>query len=113
MSAGSLVAKVVAKAEADAVKVKNGIIKGMQEVDGVILPDLEKYEPLAEQLAAAVAPGGAAIVSTVYAWAEACAKVIDAGGAAAEQNFTNAGLDVTSIQSLKGLVPSLKAAAKN
>jgi len=108
----SRVAILVAKAEADAVKVKNAILKAMQEVDGVILPEAAIIEPIVAQAAAAISPGGAAIVNTVYAWFEACAKLIDAGGAAAEQNLANAGLDVAAIASVKALIPQLKAAAK-
>ena len=112
MSLGSVVAKLVAKAEADAVKVKNAILKAVQGVDGIVLPEAEKLEPLVAQVAGAVVPGGAAVVNTAYAWLEACAKVLDAGGAAAEQSFANAGLDVGAIQSVKGLIPHLKAAAQ-
>jgi RNA polymerase subunit RPABC4/transcription elongation factor Spt4 len=112
MSAGTLVKKIVADAEADTAKVKAAMLKAVAEVDGVILPDAAKYEPLIAQAATAIAPGGAAVVDTAYAWLEACAKVIDTGGAAAEQNLLNAGLDVSAIQTVKGLIPQLKAAAK-
>src|SRR5208337_2035888 len=111
-SIGSLVKKIVADAEADAVKVKTAMLKAVAEIDGVILPEAAKYEPLLVQAANAIAPGGGAVVDTAYAWLEACAKVLDVGGAAAEQSLTNAGLDVAAIESVKGLIPQLKAAAK-
>lgn len=111
MSTGSVVAKFIAKAEADAAKVKAAILKAVQEVDGVVLPAAEVYEPLAEQVANAITPGGGAAVAASYALLESVAKVIDAGGAAAEQNLLNAGLDTAAIAQAKALIPQLKAAA--
>jgi hypothetical protein len=111
MNLGEIVHKVVATAESDAAKVKSAIIKAMTEIDTVVLPEATKLEPLVQQVADAVAPGGGAIVNVAYAWLESTAKVIDAGGAAAEQNLSDAGLDVATIQAIKGLIPQLKAAA--
>lgn len=111
MSSGSLVSKIVSDASAVETKVKNAIVKAMQEVDGVVLPDAAKYEPIVAQVAAAIVPQGAAVVTVAYAWLEACAKVLDAGGAAAEANFASAGVDTAAIASVKGLIPALKAAS--
>ena len=74
MNAGSLVARIVAKAEGDAVKVKNAIVKAMQEMDDVILPEAAKLEPLIAQVAGAITPGGAAVVNTAYACPAAFGK---------------------------------------
>lgn len=111
MSVGALVHKLVANAEADAVKVKNAILKAVQEVDGVVLPEAAKIEPIVAQVAQSIMPGGAAIVNVAYSWLEITAKALDAGGAAAEQNLTNAGLDSALIADIKALIPQLKAAA--
>lgn len=109
---GSLVKKLVAGAEADAIKVKNAVIAAMKEVDGVVLPEAEKYEGLIEDLAAVVLPSsGAKIVDVAYAWLESTAKVINDGGAAAEANLINAGLDAALVAAIKAYIPALKAAA--
>lgn len=111
MSFGSLVKNVVLKAEADAVKVKAAILKAVQEVDGVILPEATALEPLVAQVAQAIVPGGAAVVNIAYNWLEISAKALDAGGAAAEKNLLDAGLDTAAIAQIKALIPQLKAAA--
>ena len=111
MSFGDLVKKVVASAEADAVKVKNAILKAVHEVDTVVLPEADKLEPMVAQVAQAIAPGGGAIVDLAYHWLEISAKALDVGGAAVEQNLTNAGLDTAAIAQIKALIPQLKAAA--
>jgi hypothetical protein len=110
MNLGSVIHKVVAAAEADAAKVKSALLKTVQELDGVILPEAETLQPLIEQVANAVAPGGSKVVDVAFAWLESAARVLDAGGAAAEANLANAGLDVATIAAIKGLIPALKAA---
>lgn len=91
-------------------KVKTAVIKAMTEVDDVVLPDVEDLQPLLDGVAEAVAPGSSTYVNIAVKWLEDCASVLDAGGAAAEQNLSNAGLDAAAIASVKGLIPALKAA---
>lgn len=103
---------MIAKLQADWAKVKAAVTKAVSEVDGVIVPESEVLEPLIAQVAEAVIPGGGAVAQIGENVLLAIAKVIDAGGSAAESNLANAGLDVTLIQDVKGLIPSLKAASK-
>lgn len=112
MNIGASVHKLIGIAEADSVKVKNAILKAVQEVDSVVLPEADKLEPLIAQVAKSIVPGGDVVVNTAYAGLEIIAKLLDAGGAAAEANLANAGLDVAFISQVKTLVPQLKAAAK-
>lgn len=104
---------IIAKIEADALKVKSAILKAMSEVDGVILPEAEKLEPFLASLMNAVVPGAGNIAQIAENSLIALAKVIDAGGAAAESNLTNLGLDEALIADAKGLIPTLKAAVKS
>jgi len=104
---------IVSKLEAAGAKVKDAVLKAVSEVDGVVLPDAAKLEPFAAAIAEAVVPGSSSVVVTAENVLLALAKVIDVGGAAAESNLTNAGLDTALIASVKGLIPSLKAAAKS
>jgi hypothetical protein len=101
----------IQKLEADGAKVKAAVLKAVAEVDGVIIPDAAKLEPLAAAVAEAVVPGSSAVVTVAENWLLAGAKLIDAGGAAAEANLTNAGLDVALIAQVKSLIPTLKAAS--
>jgi hypothetical protein len=95
----------------DASKVKTAIIKAIAELDSVVLPDVEKYEPAIAQVANALVPGSGSAIDIALSWAEDCAAALDKGGAAVESNLTNAGLDTAAIQALKSLIPTLKAAA--
>jgi hypothetical protein len=112
MSFGSVWKKAVALAEADAVKVKNALATAVQEIDGVVLPAVETYQPLLEQVANQIAPGGAKFVDASYAVSEALAKLLDSGNAAVKQHLLDAGLDTSLIAQIESLVPDLKAAAK-
>jgi hypothetical protein len=103
---------IIAKIEADAAKVKAAVLKGIAEVDGVILPDVEKYEPFVAALMNAIVPGAGNIAQIAENSLIGLAKVIDAGGAAAEANLTNLGFDTALIADAKGLIPALKAAVK-
>ena len=94
-----------------AAKVKTAIIKAVAEIDDVVLPDVEKYEPELAAVANAIVPGSANYVNIAVSWAEDCAAALDQGGAAVEKNLTDAGLDTAAIQALKSLIPTLKAAA--
>lgn len=112
MSFGQRVKNAVAAAEADAIKVKNALAKAVSEIDGVVLPAAEEYQPLLDQVANSIAPGGQKIVDASFAITEAIAKLLDSGNAAVEQNLLNAGLDTAIIAQAKGLIPTLKAAVK-
>lgn len=103
----NLIHKIVADAE----KVKAAFLKAMQEVDSVILPEAEKLKPLIETVAQALVPGSGKVVDLAYSWLESTAKALDAGGAAAEANLANAGLDAAAIAEIKLLIPHLKSAA--
>jgi len=94
-----------------AAKVKTAVIKAVVEIDDVVLPDVEKYEPEVEAVANAIVPGSSEYINIAVSWAEDCAAALDKGGAAVESNLTNAGLDTAAIQALKSLIPTLKAAA--
>jgi len=92
-------------------KVKTAVIKAVVEIDDVVLPDVEKYEPEVEAVANAIVPGSSEYIQIAVSWAEDCAAALDKGGAAVESNLANAGLDTAAIQALKSLIPTLKAAA--
>jgi len=102
---------LIAKLETIGAKVKAGILKAMSEVDGVVLPEAEKLEPLIAALLNAALPGSGNVAAVAEGALVALAKILDAGGAAAEANLANAGLDTSLIADIKGLVPALKAAA--
>jgi hypothetical protein len=104
---------VIAKVEAIGDKVKAAILKAMAEVDGVILPEAETLEPVLAPLLNAVVPGAGNIAQIAENVLIALAKVLDAGGAAAEANLTNLGFDQTLITQAKSLIPTLKAAVKS
>ena len=98
--------------EAVAAKVKAGFLKVVSEIDGVVVPESEVVEPIVAQLLNAVLPGSGRIADIAEAGLVALAKVLDAGGAAAEANLVNAGLDTALIADVKALIPTLKAATK-
>lgn len=91
-------------------KVKSAVVKAMTEIDGVILPEAEKLQPTLDLVAEAAVPGSSSFVNMGLALLEDTASAIDAGGAAAEANLANAGLDTAAIAAVKGLIPQLKAA---
>lgn len=107
---------VIAKLEAAEAKAKAAILKGLVEAaevtDKTIVPDAEKLEPFIAALMNAACPGSGTAAETAENCLLALAKVIDAGGAAAESNLANLGLDTALIGAVKTLVPSLKAASK-
>ena len=104
---------IIAKIEAIGEKVRAGILKGISEVDGVVLPEAEKYEPFVAALMNAVVPGSGNVAQIAENSLIALAKVLDAGGAAAEANLVNLGFDTALIADAKGLIPALKAAVKS
>ena len=89
------------------------MLKAVAEVDGVVLPDAEKLEPFVAALMNAVVPGSGNVAAIAENSLIALAQVLDAGGAAAEANLTNLGLDTTLIGSVKELIPALKTASKS
>ena len=93
-------------------KVKAGFLKVVSEIDGVIVPESQVVEPVVKQIMEAIMPGSGRIADVAEAGLLAVAKLLDAGGAAAEANLVNAGLDTALIADVKGLIPTLKAAAK-
>jgi hypothetical protein len=93
-------------------KVKAGFLKAVSEVDGVVLPEAEKLQPLLDAVSEATVPGSSTYVNMAVKWLEDSVAVMDAGGAAVEAKFTDAGLDTAAIASVKGLIPAYKAAAK-
>jgi hypothetical protein len=90
--------------------VKSAILKAVGEVDKVIVPEAEKLQPTLDAVAEAFVPGSSSFVDIAVKWLEDSASALDAGGAAVEQNFANAGLDVAAIGAVKALIPQLKAA---
>jgi hypothetical protein len=101
---------LVQKVEAAAEKLKAGFLKVMQETDGIVVPEAEKWEPMAAAMLDAVLPGSGNIAQIAEDSLVALAKVIDAGGAAAEANLGSLGFDQALIASAKQLIPTLKAA---
>jgi hypothetical protein len=95
---------------AEGAKFKNALVKAMGEVDSVIVPEAEKLQPTLDLVAEAAVPGSSKVVNMGMALLEDTAGVIDAGGAAAESNLANAGLDTAAIAAIKGLIPAFKAA---
>ena len=104
---------LVQKLENVAAKVKAAVLKAVSEVDGVVLPEATVLEPLIDQVMNAIVPGSGAVAAIAESGLVALAKILDAGGAAAEQNLSNAGLDTALIADIKSLIPALKAAAKS
>lgn len=92
-------------------KIKSGLLKVMSEVDGAIVPEAVKLQPLLDAVAEAAVPGSSKFVNMGTAMLEDVASAIDAGGQAAEQNLASAGLDTAAIAAAKGLIPQLKALA--
>lgn len=93
-------------------KVKADVLKAISEVDGVILPEVEKIQPTLDAIANATVPGSATFVDYGVSLLEDVAAAIDKGGAAAEANLANAGLDTAAIAAIKGLIPQIKALKK-
>lgn len=106
----SVFSGLATKIKADGDKVKAALLKAMNELDGVVLPEAETLQPLIDAVADAAVPGSASIVDVGMKWFEDSVGVLDAGGAAAEANLANAGYDVAAIAALKSYIPTLKAA---
>lgn len=108
----SLFSGVIKDITGAAEKVKAAVLKAVAEVDNVILPETEKLKPTIDAVADALLPGASKYVDYAVALLEDVASALDAGGAAAEQNLQNAGLDAAAIQAVKALIPQLKAVKK-
>ena len=98
--------------ESKAVKIfddiKSAFVKAAGEapiVEATITKDL----PEVVALAGLVSPTVAAFVPSLAAVGSSVLSVLEQGGAAAEANFLNAGLDQTVINSAKALLPAAKA----
>ena len=103
MSFSGVIAKVVAAAE----KVKSGLVKAVQDVDGVVVKLAGDAPEIAAVVNAAV-PGAGNFVTLGITALEQLASVLDAGGAAAESNLKNAGLDETFIAAIKAEIANIK-----
>jgi hypothetical protein len=101
---------VFAKAVADAEKVKAALLKAMTTLDGIVVKVSADAPEIAAVVNAAV-PGAGSYITLGVTVLEKIASIVDAGGAAAEQNLKNAGLDETVIAQVKSAVASAKAAA--
>lgn len=73
------------------------------------LAKIEADAPILSEVTSAIFPGSATVIATGTALAESVADVIEAGGDAAVQNLTNAGLDVAAINQVKSLVAQTKS----
>lgn len=98
---------VIAKAVADAEKVKAAIAKAASDVDAE-LPKLEADAPEVEAVADAVLPGTSTYLKLGVSLLESLADILDAGNAAAEANLVNAGLDTSLISEVKAQIANIK-----
>lgn len=98
---------VLAKAIADAEKVKAAVAKAASEVDAE-LPKLEADAPEVEAVANAILPGASQYVALGVSVLESLAGILDAGDAAAEANLVNAGLDTSLISEVKAQLANIK-----
>jgi hypothetical protein len=92
----------------DAEAVKAEVVKIADDVPGVLVK-LEKDAPVAEDVANAFLPGSGDIINIGLELAEGVADVLEAGGAAAEQNLINSGFDSALIAKLKALAAQIKS----
>ena len=91
--------------------VKNALTKAANEAPG-ILQKIEGVEPEVTALASLVFPGAGAVVEAANSLLEDVASAVESGGAAAEQNFLNAGVDQATITKVKAVVSTLKSLKK-
>jgi hypothetical protein len=88
--------------------VKGALVKAANEAP-IIEATITKDLPEVAALAGVISPTLAAFVPNLAAVGSAVLSVLEQGGAAAEANFLNAGLDQTVINSAKALLPAAKA----
>ena len=99
------IGKDIAKAFDD---VKSVFVKAASEAPA-ILSTIEANAPEVSALASLAFPTAGSVVSGGVALLEEVASVIKQGGASAEQNFLNAGLDQATIAGVKSLLPAFEA----
>lgn len=104
---------LLARIEAKAAEVKAAILKGVAEVDGVVIPESEKIEPFIAPLLNQIMPGAGNVANVAEAWLVAGAKLIDTGGAAVKANLANQGFDSALIAQVESIIPTLRAASNS
>lgn len=98
---------VIAKAVAEAEKLKADIAKAAAAVD-VAVEKVAADAPEVEAVANAVIPGASTYIGIGVSLLESVADILDKGDAAAEQNLLNAGLDQTLIADVKAQIANIK-----
>lgn len=98
---------VIAKAVADAEKVKAAIVKAASDIDAE-LPKIAADAPEVEAVANALVPGASAYIALGLNALEELAGVLDKADAAAEANLLNAGLDTDLIAAIKAQLANIK-----
>ena len=98
---------VIAKAIADAEKVKSAVAKAASDVDAE-LPKLEADAPEVEAVADALLPGTSTYINLGVEVLESLADILNKGDAAAEQNLKNAGLDEALIAAVKAQIANIE-----
>lgn len=98
---------VVAKAVAEAEKLKADIAKAAADVD-VAVAKVAADAPEVAAVADAVIPGASTYVDIGVSLLESVADILDKGDAAAEQNLLNAGLDQSLIADVKAQIANIK-----
>jgi hypothetical protein len=88
-------------------EVKADVVKAASAVDGVV-KKLEADAPEVEAVADAVAPGASTYIKLGLSLVEELSGVLDAGGAAAEQNLLNAGVDAALVAQVKAAIADIK-----
>jgi hypothetical protein len=97
---------VIAKALADADKVKAAIAVAAADVDGAVIK-LEKDAPVIAAVVEEVIPGAGEFVPLGLSLLEGIAEILNSGDAAAEENLKNAGLDEALIAAVKAQVANI------
>jgi hypothetical protein len=98
---------VIAKAIAEAEKVKAAVAKAASDVDAE-LPKLEADAPEVEAVADALLPGTSTYINLGVEVLESLADILNKGDAAAEQNLKNAGLDEALIAAVKAQIANIE-----
>ena len=98
---------VIAKAVADAEKVKADLAKVANSVEGAAVK-LENDAPEIQAVAEAIFPGIAQFVPLGVSCLEGLADVLNSGSAAAQQNLANSGLDIALINAVKAQIANIK-----
>lgn len=91
-------------------KVKSLLITAAKD-EPEITAFIEKYGTEAEVLLNPLSPAAAAILASALKVWGSVANIIDKGGAAAESNLLNQGLDQAAIDAVKASIPVVKSVA--